>query len=173
MNQFVDALIAEEPNPQYKDKLMLFGQFVGSWEFTWEYLDEKGEKTKEKGEWIFSWVLNGNAVQDIFITPARQEKGRCSIPDREYGSTLRIYNPQKDAWDIFYGCHGEATLLEARQVDDKIELNWINRLPNKDMKWVFSEITEQSFHWQCLWSEDNGSTWGLGHEYFAKRKVLE
>lgn len=168
-NEFINALVAKNPNPEYADKLMLFGQFVGEWDFDWYNNDENGNKRHVKGEWIFSWALDGNAVQDLFICPSRESKKTNPQPDGEYGTTIRIYNPKKDAWDIFYGCRGEATLLEARQENNNIVLTCLN-LEQGQMKWVFSDITSNSFHWECISSVDNGQTWNVWGELFAKRK---
>src|SRR3712207_7687923 len=60
---------------------------------------------------IFSRVLDGTAVQDLFIVPSREERLHDKQPDAEYGTTLRIFNPKTMAWDIFYSCMGEAILL--------------------------------------------------------------
>ena len=48
---------------------MLYGQFVGDWRTrTTAYL---ADGTQEHTEWDvrFSWVLEGRAVQDLWITP--------------------------------------------------------------------------------------------------------
>lgn len=168
-NEFFNALVATGPNEQYADKLMLFGQFVGEWDFDWRNVDGNGNERKVKGEWIFSWTLQGNAVQDLFICPSREYNKLNPQPDAEYGTTIRIYNPQKDAWDIFYGCKGEATLLEAKSEDSKIVLTCLNA-PDFQMKWVFSDITHDSFHWQCISSSDEGATWNVWGELLAHRK---
>ena len=96
-----------------------------------------------KGEWIFARVLDGTAVQDVFIVPARSE--RDPQPDAEYGTTLRIYNPQSGAWDIFYGCTGTAIQLTGKKVGDEIVL--VECREGK-MRYVFSDIGATSFKWR-------------------------
>ena len=98
-----------------------------------------------KGEWIFSRVLDGTAVQDIFIVPSRSERLRDKQLDAEYGTTLRIYNPQTMAWDIFYGCMGEAIRLTARKVGEEIILT---ENTTRKMRYVFSDIKSSSFLWR-------------------------
>ncbi|OPJ56632.1 hypothetical protein [Clostridium oryzae] len=169
MNAFTEALISKEENLKYRDKLMLFGQFVGEWDFEWHDKNANGKERIIPGEWIFSFVLEGSAVQDVFICPSRKERFKLKQPDSEYGTTIRFYNPKKDAWDVFYGCTGEATLLEAKPEGDKIVLTCLNT-QDHIMKWVFSDIKKDSFHWQHMFSKDNGGTWNINGELFAKRR---
>jgi mutator protein MutT len=171
INFFSDSLISHEKSSIIPEEDNLFGQFVGEWEFEW--VDHKGTKQERHviGEWIFRWILEGTAIQDVFICPSRGERLNNPQPDGEYGTTVRIYNPKKKAWDIFYGCSGEATLLEAKKENDSIVLNYINREnENRDMKWIFSDITENSFHWSNTVSQDGGVTWSIAGELFAVRR---
>jgi hypothetical protein len=167
MSEFASVLISNSKSNIIPDNYDFFGGLTGEWDFEW--VDNHGTEQERhiKGEWIFSWVLGGTAVQDIFICPSRVERIRNNQPDAEYGTTLRIYNPKSQAWDIFYGCTGQATRLEARKEGETIVLT---ELKEQKMKWVFSEITEKSFHWQNLKSDDGGA-WKLQGELFASRRV--
>ena len=106
------------------------------------------------------------AIQDLFICPSREERKVNNQADAEYGTTIRIYNPSTQAWDIFYGCMGEATRLEATKADDKIVLTEIT---GKNMKWVFSNITADAFLWQRI-EKQLDSQWKVMGEAIAKRK---
>ena len=60
----------------------------------------------EKGEWHFSRVLEGMAIQDVIV-----------LPGFEYGTTLRVYNPGTIAWDVAYCYTGNIMRFEARKQD--------------------------------------------------------
>src|SRR5947208_16011412 len=60
----IKGLGAEGPFPELKEKLMLFGQFVGDWEMDARYPQPDGTEIKAKGEIHFGWILNGRGVQD-------------------------------------------------------------------------------------------------------------
>src|SRR5207249_3891479 len=54
-----------------------------------------------KGEVHAAWVLEGRAVQDVWIMPRRDD--RDAVPDRGmnmYGTTLRSWDPSIRAWRI-------------------------------------------------------------------------
>ena len=54
------------------------------------YLDD-GTPHRGLGEIHFGWVLEGRAIQDVWI-----------LPGVFYGKTLRIYDPGIDAWHILW-----------------------------------------------------------------------
>lgn len=167
MGEFSTALISQERNliiPEDKD---WFGPLVGVWDFEW--IDGHGtdQERHVPGEWIFSRVLDGTAIQDLFICPSRKERIIKTYPDAEYGTTLRIYNPSTQAWDIFYGCTGAAERLEAKMEDGKIVLTGLSEYKQK---WIFSDITEQSFHWEKFAMTDD-EHWEKRGEVLATRHI--
>ena len=47
--------MAEGPDREHAEALMLFGQFVGEWDFDWACYSEDDEQAMtERGEWIFA-----------------------------------------------------------------------------------------------------------------------
>lgn len=71
-NEFLEALGSNNANNN--TDLSLYSRFVGNWSFTMTTYDEEGkiEDTKE-GEWLFSYVMDGYGIQDVFICPKRGE----------------------------------------------------------------------------------------------------
>src|SRR5919202_1411929 len=63
------GLAADGPSEDRADKLMLFGQFVGDWDVDFTVYGADGTRQTEKAEWHFGWVLEGRAVQDVWIVP--------------------------------------------------------------------------------------------------------
>ena len=145
MNEFINALCSNTINERISEEYDFFGSLIGEWDIVWNDHLEDAEPRRVKGEWIFSRVLDGTAVQDIFIVPSRSERLRDKQLDAEYGTTLRIYNPQTMAWDVFYGCMGEAIRLTARKVEEEIILT---ENTTRKMRYVFSDIKSSSFLWR-------------------------
>ncbi|HEY7347306.1 MAG TPA: putative glycolipid-binding domain-containing protein [Ktedonobacterales bacterium] len=166
----LEGLLASGPHPELADKLQLFGQFVGDWDVDWTGYQPEGVVGQTgKGEMHFAWVLDGRAIQDVWIFPTR-ENLRRGQPIVEWGSTLRFYDPSIDAWKISW--HGPVNqvvrTLTARPVGDEIWIEGPN-LKGQPLRWIFSQITSRSFHWSNFVSEDDGQTWRMQEELEAQR----
>jgi hypothetical protein len=166
MNEFEKALVSEKRNPLIPAEKDYFGQLVGEWDFDWKDGIGTEKERLVKGEWIFSRVLNGTGIQDLFICPSREERKKVHEPDEEYGSTIRTYNPTTGNWEIYYCCYGESTRLEAVKEEDKIVLT---EKEHGRMKWIFSEIEENSFHWQNVMMDNEGN-WVVRCDCHAVRR---
>jgi hypothetical protein len=164
------ALLADGPDPEHAQALMLFGQFVGEWELDWVAHDWDGETRSERGEWIFGWVLEGRAVQDVWIIPGRARRGRN---EGEYGTTIRVYDPLLDAWRVTWNgpiCRARRTFI-ARQAGDGI-LQEGQTEEGHPLRWIFSEIVADSFTWRSACSRDHGATWHLLEEMQVRRRLV-
>ncbi len=156
MNAFAEALIAEIKNDIIPKEDDYFAPLIGEWNFNWH--DNIGTKYEScfEGKWTFARVLEGCGVQDTFVT---SKINPCTgKTEKEYGTTLRIYNPLNKNWDIFYGCTGEAVILTARKENDEIVLTCVYPV-GFSMKWIFYDIQENTFKWKNIVSPDNGKTW--------------
>jgi hypothetical protein len=163
------GLQASGPLPGLAEKLRLFGQFVGDWELDSVITKPDGSKLAGKGEWHFGWVLEGRAIQDVFILRAPDAK--AGTPAASYGTTLRIYDPKIDGWRVVYASAMAGTLetFVARQIGDEIVLEPKDGGPM--YRWIFSEITPSSFHWRSVGSPDGGKTWHVFQEVSVRRRA--
>ena len=151
MRDFFEALKSERKNTALPEEFNYFGKLIGSWQI--DYIDNNNSHVI-KGEWHFSWVLEGMAIQDVII-----------LPDYEYGTTLRVYNPGTHAWDIAYCFTGKIIRLEARKQDDMIVLT---NIEDERKKWVFAKIEDNNFHWQDVTVKDDGE-WHINFDLYARR----
>jgi hypothetical protein len=158
------ALRAMRPDEALAGRLRLYGQFVGSWQADIEFHQPHGSTRRAEGEWHFDWVLDGKAIQDVWIFPARRL--RCDTNAAEpwfmYGSTFRWYDPAIDAWHITW--FDPSRPLELRQIGRAVGADIVqigedqHGLLNRRR---FVEITHRSFRWLGERSWDKGSTWTL------------
>lgn len=151
MQDFMEALISKEKNEALPEEYNYFEKLIGSWSI--DYVDNN-DPCVIKGEWHFSWVLEGMAIQDVII-----------LPEYEYGTSIRIYNPDTHAWDVAYGYTGKIIRLEARKQDDMIVLTYID---DERRKWLFKKIEDTQFHWQNVTVKSNGE-WHINAEIHAVR----
>ena len=158
-SSFIHALHTDGPASDRADKMRLYGQFIGRWETDSVLYGDDGTQHKNHGEIHWGWVLEGRAIQDVWI-----------LPGLFYGSTLRVYDPGIDAWHILWS--DPLKQYYTRQIgrargNDIVQEGTDNAGVPK--RWSFTEITPNSFHWLGERSSDGGATWRLELEIFARR----
>ena len=137
-----DALHAPAPNVALAAKLQLYGQFVGSWDLDIDFHPPGAATIRAEAEWHFDWVLDGKAIQDVWIFPARRLRRRTTEPWHMYGSTFRWYDPAIDAWHITYFDPGRP--LEMRQIGRAVGADIVQVGEDQNgilSRWRFVEIT--------------------------------
>lgn len=84
--KMIESLQANAPLTDLAEKLQLFGQFVGSWDAKVFNYKPDGSTQILQAEWHFGWVLEGRAVQDVWIASKRElrtgKKIRAAITAR-------------------------------------------------------------------------------------------
>jgi hypothetical protein len=149
----------------------VFSWLVGDWEADVRDYRADGTKNVSKGEWHFSWVLEGRAIQDVWIVPPISERGAAStVENNRYGTTLRIYDHQIDAWRVFWfnPVTQDRSSLIARRVGDTIVQQGIDD-DGSFVRWTFQDIKPNSFVWRGEYSRDGGKNWQLDAEFVARR----
>ena len=166
----INGLGAEGPISELKEKLQLFGQFVGDWVIEEaRYPRADGGVLRAQGEIHFGWILDGRGVQDVFMT--RDPKTGKAVP---IGTTVRFYDPKIDAWQSTWisPVQNLVQSFTGRKVGDEIVLESETREGYPE-KWIFSEITKNSFRWHAEESHDAGKTWILTEEMRVRRQVSD
>jgi hypothetical protein len=153
---FAAAFTADSPRPELADQLSMFAPLIGSWALTVFDHAPGGRATRSTAEWHFSWALDGRAVADVWINPARAD--RSPDADGEWGLSLRFYDPAIGAWrSTWHGPKkGWVIPFLARPTGDGIVLEG-----NRDgtrLRWIFSELTAGSFKWRAEETDPAGTT---------------
>jgi len=169
-SQFAEVLVSRHATPDIPaSAASVYDWLVGDWEAdVYDY--EGGKKISSRGEWHFSWVLEGRAIQDVWIVPKRGDRnGQTSALHNRYGSTLRIYDPGLNAWRVFW--FNPVTQAKAELVGRKVGNAIIQQSVHDDSftRWIFDDITPNSFVWRGESSNDGGKTWQLDAEFHARR----
>ena len=158
-SSFIEALQSAGPASDRAEKLKLYGWLIGDWTFDATVVADDGTKHTGQGEIHFDWVLEGRAIQDVWI-----------LPGFFYGTTLRVYDPGIDAWHILWS--DPLKQLYTRQIG-RARGNDIVQDGKADsgdlMRWSFLDITADSFRWLGERSQDGGANWHVQAEFLARR----
>jgi hypothetical protein len=161
ITSFANALHADRPASDRADKMGLYGWLIGDWQMDCTVHKDDGTIHEGQGEIHFGWVLEGRAIQDVWV-----------LPGVFYGTTLRVYDPALDAWHILW--NDPLRQYYTRQIG-RAQGRDIVQLGKNDagdgVRWSFTDITPDSFRWLGERSRDGGSTWQLQAEYLARRIV--
>ena len=170
--QFHAFLAAPGRSPEIPEAQDVNGWLVGDWEMDIYYYKAVDVSSRNiKGEVHFGWVLEGRAIQDVWIMPRCSDRSdELAKENNMYGTTLRAYDPSIQAWRITWinpvtGHYEEQ--IGRRIGEDIVQVG--ARFDGTPTRWRFTEITPDSFHWIGESLMADGSTWRLEGEFRAKR----
>jgi hypothetical protein len=169
---FQAALAAPGRSPEIPERSDVYGWLIGSWDLDvlhYRTIDVSGQRIKAEAH--FGWVLEGRAVQDVWIMPRRSERGvGLDKTSDMYGMTLRVWDSSIQAWRITW--INPVTGHREEQVGrwsgkDVVQVG--ARSDGTPTRWMFTEIAPDSFHWTGEALQPDGKTWKLEGEFRAKR----
>lgn len=154
--EFAEVFVAPGPRPELAEELALFAPLMGSWALRVFDYERAGNVRESSAEWHFSWALDGRAVADVWINPARADRGPDT--DGEWGLSLRFYDPGIRAWRSTWHGPGRGSVIPftARASEDGIVLS--ARVQDTDHRWIFSELAADSFRWRREETAPDGTT---------------
>jgi hypothetical protein len=163
----VSVLAASAPHPSLGKQADLFGRFVGAWDADYSFIAENGSVRHKRGEVLFGWIMDGHAVEDIFMGYPDS-----SSSERSMVGGIRWVNPKTGKWTLAFvaptfdamvrmegGAEGDRIVLRGK--DDKGTL----------LRWSFNDIQPNSFVWRGESSYDGGKTWRLEEEHHMTRRA--
>lgn len=170
---FYSLLASDERSAEIPEASDVYGWLCGSWDL--DVVRYRGVNVSAqglKGEVHAVRVLEGRAVQDVWIMPRSAE--RHSGSDRSmnmYGTTLRSWDASSQAWRIAWTNpvtgHREEQLGRWNGGDI---LQEGTRADGTRTRWTFTEITSGSFHWKGEAQYPGKDAWTLEGEFLAKRR---
>src|SRR2546423_4785882 len=163
----IKVLAAERPHPSLANEAETFDRLVGTWDADFSFYLDDGRVLHKKGELLFGWVLDGRAIQDLWIGyPTENQK------ERSIGTTIRFFDTALKQWRVVFINPQFNYVVSAQggREGDRIVLRGVDTdgLP---IRWTFSEMKADSFHWQGEKSHDGGKTWKLEEDHHMKRRL--
>lgn len=167
------VLMSSGRSPDIPESSDVYGWLVGSWDLDVLYYWANDVSARGiKGEVHAGWILEGRAIQDVWIMPPLSE--RTARPDKMmnmYGTTLRVWDPTIQAWRITWrnpaGDHHEEQ-IGRRDGPAIVQLGM--RADGTQTRWSFRSITGQSFHWLGESLAPGEKNWRREGEFQARRR---
>jgi hypothetical protein len=154
----VTALQAMGPHSTLGDQAKVFGRLIGTWDGEYTEFSKDGKASHSSGEWIFGWVMDGRAIQDLFIIhpSAAHQEGFL-------GTTLRYFDPKSGTWSVTFidpETGAVETLTGGAVGDDRIVLLSHDE-DAKERRWSLEDIRPDSWVFRDEGTHDGGKTWRL------------
>ena len=156
---FAEALSSAGPASDRADRMDLYGWLIGDWRFDAVVHADDGTRHTGEGEIHFAWVLQGRAIQDVWI-----------LPGIFFGTTLRIYDPGLDAWHILWSDPLKQYFTRQLGRAAGPDIVQEGRAENDDIvRWRFIERSNDTFRWPGERSDPSGNNFKLQAEFLASR----
>jgi hypothetical protein len=171
-NSLLQVLGSAARSNELTDQEDIYGWLIGSWEADVYDYSADGTSHESSGEWHFGRVLEGRAIQDVWIAPPRSQRNTKTMSKQynRYGTSLRVYDREIGAWRVTWfnpvsGARND--LIGRRQGDDIIQEG--TNADGRRIRWSFKDITPTSFRWLGESLGPDGKTWRLEAEFRARR----
>ena len=163
--EMIAVLPAPRPHPSLGDRAQLFDHLVGTWDADYAFYAADGTISRRSGEVLFGWIIDGRALQDIWISyPTDAE--------RDLGTTVRFFDAKTATWRVVWvhPAGGVITTLNGGAVGDRIVLRGQGN-DGSLLRWSFNDIQANFFLWRGEVSHDSGESWRLTGEYRMTRRI--
>lgn len=158
---------AARPHPSLDGRAEVVGRLVGTWDVEYSHFAKDGTTSQRTGEFIVGWVMDGRAIQILWIVDPSGER-----TDREVYTNLHWFDPKSQAWRSAFVDpeHGSVATFTGGAVGrDRFVLE-TRDFGSGQTRWSANDIGPDSFVWRDESSGDGGKTWKLQAEYRMTRQ---
>ena len=161
------ALKATNPHPTLGDQAQVLGRLVGTWDVEYTTFAKDGTASHRTGEFIVEWVMDGRAIQDLWIVHPSGTR-----TEREVYTDLHWFDAKSRTWRSAFVDpeHGSVAKFTGGPVGNDRYVLETPDLGSKQTRWSFYDIRRDSFAVRAEASNDDGKTWKLQSEYQMKRR---
>ena len=165
--ELTTALKATSPHPMLGDQGQVPGRLVGTWDVEYTTFAKDGTASQRTGEFIVEWVMDGRALQDLWIVHPSGTR-----TEREVYADLHWFDAKSRTWRAAFVDpeHGSVAKFTGGPVGSDRYVLETPDLGSNRTRWSFYDIRRDSFAVRGEASNDEGKTWKLESEYKMKRR---
>jgi hypothetical protein len=159
-----EVLVSETPRDSAREHLKMFEPIIGRWNLIVTNYSDDGKETVRDGEWTFAWALDGRAVVDVWMSPARATRVRDD--PGECGISIRFWDPSINAVRSTWIGPGRGWVIPfiGRQTEHEFIIESVSHNPLR--RWIFSDVKPTGFAWRAEETADPSQ------EPFARQRFL-
>ena len=171
-HEMVMTLLARGPHQDIGQSHNIFAPLNGSWDVEVFDVESDGARRVSNGEWHFAWILEGRAMQDVLMAPARADRrGNVPMKGNRCATCLRIFDPAEENWRVFYfNPVAQSYELLRAQMEGRDVVQLGANAQGRQLRQVFTDIERDSFRWRREIEKPDGG-WQLLAEYSAMRRL--
>jgi hypothetical protein len=142
----------------------LFDQLIGTWDVHYEIVDKDGNVRRNRGQVRYSWILDGNAVQEIWFSDSESKHLQ------PFGTMIDFYDRKRERWTAvwIYPGQGITSIMTGGIRDGSLVLTGRNESGALE-RWSTSVAQPNSIAVSAEVSGDEGKTWRpLGVSYLER-----
>ena len=160
------ALSASSPHTSLGNEAQVFDRMVGAWDCDYGFYAPDGTVSHIPGELKFGWILDGRAIQDIWIAYPRN-----GSKERSIGTSVRFFDNKTKLWRVIFvsPSYGALVTVQGGAEGNRIVLRGVDD-EGSMLRWSFNDIQANSFVWRGEKSRDDGKTWRLEEEHHMSRR---
>ena len=163
----ITALPSLGPHRSLGEEARLFDRLVGTWDCDYSFHAQDGTVSHSSGELKFGWIIDGRALQDIWIGYPKDG----SKDERSIGTSVRFFDTKAKIWRVVWvaPANGLLITLQGGAEGSRIVLRGQDS-DGSSLRWSFNDIQADSFVWRGEKSRDGGKSWRLEEEHQMKRR---
>jgi hypothetical protein len=166
----ITTLEASSAHPSLSNQADVIGRLVGTWDVEYTDFAKDGKATHRTGRFIVGWVLDGRALQDVWIVdPSGTRK------EREVYTDLHHFDSKSRTWRTTFVDpeHGPVARFTGGPLGDDRFVLESQDMGHQTTRWSANDIRPDSFVWRDEASSDGGKTWRLQAEYRMQRHTAD
>ena len=112
------------------------------------------------GDWHWTWILGGQAILDVLTFPSQSSTPTPS--EYSHNVLIRVFDESADMWRVVWAHPRSASLNTYHGTfsdDGGVVLR--NDPHGEPTKWIFSEVTHDSFLWEGFTKDSPDSDWRM------------
>jgi len=160
------VLQASQPEATLRQAAGAVDRLIGDWAVDYVDIAKDGKATRRTGRFVVRWVLDGRAVQDVWIVdPTGSRK------EREIYTDVRYFDPKLRTWKaVFFDPEHDSTASFTGEIGGDGLIMHTPDLGAADSRWSFVDARADSMVFRDEASDDGGKSWRLRSEYHLTRQ---